>query len=218
MIKILEVFLFSHRVPRRGHRGLLWAHKLTAAHTFPQEPRGQNKAWHGSVQSPFLRASFNSQQVLKQVTAAEIPGQQSQGLSPVASSAWSRYLLFSAAFCDLYKKIHTCSFTPICHYLHPLSQNQEAIKMVSWLPWKPLSLFSVTIKKSPPKTWLMFSAHLFSYSAVELLSLHGNRTTNAKINCNPSALLAWISAALQLQPLWLYRSLSMNLKEPLISG
>lgn len=90
--------------------------------------------------------------------------------------------------------------------------------MASWLPQKPLSLLSLTIKKSPPKTWLMFSAQLSSYSAVGLLSLHGNRTTKIKINCSPFALSAGISAALKLQPLRLYRSLSMNLKEPLISG
>lgn len=121
--------------------------------------------------------------------------------------------------CDLYKKKSLMFIHPnLPHYIHSLSQNHDAIKMVSWLPWKPLSLLSLTIKKSPPKTWLMFSAQLSSYSAVGLLSLHGNRTTKAKINCNPSALSAGISAALKLQPLRLYRSLSMNLKEPLISG
>lgn len=103
------------------------------------------------------------------------------------------------------------------HYLHSLSQN-HAIQMVSWLPRKPLSLPSLTIKKSPPKTWFMFSAELSSYSTVGVLSFCGNKATKAKINCNPSALSAGISAALNLQPLWLYRSLSMNLKEPLISG
>lgn len=134
-----------------------------------------------------------SQQVLKQATAAEILGQQPLGaFSPVASSAQSRSMLFLEAFCSLYNFTH--SFTSICHYLHPLSQNQEALKMVSWLPGKPLSLCSVTIKKLPWKTWLAFSVNLSSRSAVGLFSLCGNRITNTKINCNPSAfsaLLYW---------------------------
>lgn len=72
MIKILDVFLFSPRAPRCGHRGLLGARKLTATHSSPQESKGQT--WFSP--KPISQASLNSQEVLKQATAAEIPGQQ----------------------------------------------------------------------------------------------------------------------------------------------
>lgn len=78
--------------------------KITATHTSPQEPEEQNKGQNGSVQSPFLQANFNSQQVLKQATVAEIPGWQPLRAFSGSTICTIKIPVLSSAFCDLYKK------------------------------------------------------------------------------------------------------------------